>query len=215
VQIRNQPLTLQELRKGRILSTGETSAPRLRLLGIWGYKALNPIYLKTLLSAAVLGLSLHSVAQQPAIDAAAPVPPALRNAKTIFVSNAGADSGLFPQPFTGTPSRPYAEFYNELKALGRYELVDDPSAADLVLEPQLTAPSGPQSPNKQHGASDPLPMLRLVIYDRKTHYILWAVTESVEMAYLQKTHDHNLDNAVKTILTDFEIAAGIVPLKVP
>jgi len=180
-----------------------------------GDKTLNSSYLKIILPVAALGLSLHCMAQQPDANATAPVPSALRNAKTIFVSNAGADSGLFPQPFTGTPSRPYAEFYNELKALGRYELVDDPSAADLVLELQLTAPSGPQSPNKQHGASDPLPMLRLVVYDRKSHYILWAVTESVEMAYLQKTHDHNLDNAIKTILNDFEIAAGIVPLKVP
>ena len=176
---------------------------------------LNLRHLKLTLCAAALSLAAMSAAQQPDSDASGPVPPAIRNAKTIFVSNAGSDSGLFPEPFSGDPSRPYAELYNELKALGRYQLVDDPSAADLVLELQLTAPSGPQSPNKQHGASDPLPMLRLVVYDRKSHYILWAVTESVEMAYLQKTHDRNLDNAVKTILNDFEIAAGIVPLKVP
>ncbi|HEY2118708.1 MAG TPA: hypothetical protein VGH37_05940 [Candidatus Acidoferrum sp.] len=31
----------------------------------------------------------------------APVPPAILTAKRIFVSNAGADSGLFPHPFTG------------------------------------------------------------------------------------------------------------------
>jgi hypothetical protein len=33
--------------------------------------------------------------------ATAPVPPALGVAKTVFISNAGADSGLFPHPFSG------------------------------------------------------------------------------------------------------------------
>ncbi len=156
-----------------------------------------------------------AAAQQPDYSAPGPVPSAIRAAKMIFVSNAGSDSGLFPEPFSGDPSRPYNEFYNQLKAAGHYQLVDDPSAADLVLELQLTSPSGPQRPSKQNGASDPLPMLRLVVYDRKTHYILWAVTESVEMAFLQKTHDRNLDNAIKAILTDFEAAAGFPPPKAP
>jgi hypothetical protein len=31
------------------------------------------------------------------------VPPALLTARTVFVSNAGADSGLFPSPFSGDP----------------------------------------------------------------------------------------------------------------
>lgn len=50
-------------------------------------------------------------AQQPAPLAVAPVPPQLLNAKTVFISNAGADSGLFPYPFTGDPDRAYNEFY--------------------------------------------------------------------------------------------------------
>jgi hypothetical protein len=51
----------------------------------------------------------------------------------------------------------------------------------------LTAPNGPTNANKQNGASDPLPMFRLVIYDRATHYILWALTESIASALVQKT----------------------------
>lgn len=134
----------------------------------------------------------------------APVPPALRAAKTAFVSNAGSDSGLFPEPFSGDPARPYAEFYNDLKTTGQLELVDDPSAADLILEIRLVAPSGPSNPQKQKGASDPLPMLRLVAYDRRSHYILWTCTESVEEAFLQKTHDRNLDEAISRLTADFE-----------
>jgi hypothetical protein len=65
-----------------------------------------------------------------------------------------------------------------------------------VLELQLSAPNGPTNANKQKGASDPLPMFRPVIWDRTTHYVLWALTESKDPANLQKTHDRNFDDAI-------------------
>jgi hypothetical protein len=134
----------------------------------------------------------------------APVPAPLLSARKVFISNAGADSGLFPHPFSGDPDRPYNEFYADIKSWGRYELVNDPADADLVFELQLTAPSGPQNPSKQNGASDPLPMFRLTILDRKTHYVLWALTESVGSAYTQKTHDNNFDLALGSITDDLK-----------
>jgi hypothetical protein len=76
--------------------------------------------------------------------------------------------------------------------------------ADLVLELQLTAPNGPANANKVKGASDPLPMFRLVVFDRKTHYVLWAVTESIDVAYVQKTHDRNFDDALTLLVTDLQ-----------
>jgi hypothetical protein len=155
--------------------------------------------------------STIALAQQQAVTPVGPVPPALLNAKTIFVSNAGADSGLFPQPFSGDPDRPYSEFYAGLKAFGKFELVGDPSEADLVLELQLTAPNGPSKGSKVNGASDPVPMLRLVIYDRKSHYVLWAITESIEIAFLQKTHDRNFDQAIASLLNEFERVSGKMP----
>jgi hypothetical protein len=136
--------------------------------------------------------------------AVAPVPPLLYSAKKVFISNAGADSGLFPHPFSGDPDRAYNEFYAAVRAMGKYDLVMDPELADVVFELQLNAPSGPQDPNKQNGASDPLPMLRLVIYDGKTHYILWALTESIDPANLQKTHDRNFDMALRTLAEDLQ-----------
>jgi hypothetical protein len=131
----------------------------------------------------------------------APIPPKLLS-KTIFLSNAGADSGLFASPFSGGPSRAYDYLYRALAAGGTYNLVNDPAKADLVFEIRVTAPSGPQNPNKVNGASDPLPMVRLVIYDRPTHYVLWSITESVEQAYQQKTHDANFDHALDRLLND-------------
>ena len=132
------------------------------------------------------------------------VPAALLSAKTIFLSNAGADGGLFPQPFSGDPNRPYQEFYSMLQDAKQHQLVDDPSQADLVLKLQLNAPNGPSSGNKQNGASDPLPTFRLTIYDRRTHYVLWALTETIQVAMLQKTHDKNFDQALMNLAYDFD-----------
>jgi hypothetical protein len=154
------------------------------------------------------------LAQMPPYDQAGPVPPALAAAKTIFISNAGADSGLFPEPFTGDPARAYTELYAALKATGNYTLVSDPAQADLVLELRLFAPYGPTNQtnaNKQIGAADPRPRFRLVVYDGKTHYILWTVTSSIELAYLQKTHDRNFDIALTEILNQFLKIAGKPP----
>jgi len=139
-------------------------------------------------------------AQQPA--PAGPVPPLLAQAKKVFVSNAGADSGLFPHPFSGDQDRGYGGFYAGVKALGRFEMVSDPAEADLVLELQLTAPNGPKDADKTKGTSDPLPMFRVVIWDRRTHFVLWTLTESVDRANLQKTHDKNFDAAVAALVQD-------------
>jgi hypothetical protein len=139
------------------------------------------------------------------------VPSALLAAKSIFLSNGGADSGLFPQPFSGDPNRGYEGLYAALKTSGKHPLVDDPSQADLVLELQLTAPKGPSQGSKQNGASDPLPMFRLAIYDRQTHYLLWTLTESIDVAVLQKTHDKNFDQALLDLTFDFDQVTGKLP----
>jgi hypothetical protein len=149
-----------------------------------------------------IGLVAQQTAPVAAPTVAAPVPPQLLNAKKVFISNAGADSGLFPHPFSGDPDRAYNEFYAGVVSWGRYQLVASPEEADLVFELQLTAPNGPSNADKVKGASDPLPMVRLVIYDRPTHYVLWALTESVAPAALQKTHDHNFDEAVSELVLD-------------
>jgi hypothetical protein len=149
-----------------------------------------------------------ALAQEPATTPPAPVPSAIRSATKIFVSNAGGDSGLFPSPFSGDSSRGYNQLYAGFKANSQYQLVDDPSEADLVLELQVTAPNGPSNGSKVNGSSNPVPMLRLVIYDRKSHYVLWAFTQSIDIAFRQKTHDRNFDEALTAILLEFESLSG-------
>ena len=91
---------------------------------------------------------------------------------------------------------------------GSRQRADLPADADLVLELQLTAPNGPTNGSKVNGASNPVPMLRMVVYDRKTHFVLWAFTQSIEIAFLQKTHDRNFDEALSAILLEFEELSG-------
>jgi hypothetical protein len=141
----------------------------------------------------------------------APVPPALLAARNVFISNAGADSGLFPEPFSGDENRGYSEFYSSLKSSGAFSIVSDPSEADLVLELRLIAPYGPTNANKQNGAADPRPMFRLTVYDRKTHYVLWTVTQSIDLAFLQKTHDRNFDQALSAVVNSLLQVAGKAP----
>lgn len=163
---------------------------------------ITRLYLIACLGIGALLSECGLVAQEPGPVAMAPVPPALLSAKKIFISNAGADSGLFPHPFGGDPDRAYNEFYADVESWGRHLIVGDPAEADLVFELQLTAPNGPSNADKEKGASDPLPMFRLVIYDRPTHYVLWALTESIPAAAKQKTHDHNFDEALATLVLD-------------
>ena len=51
-------------------------------------------------------------------------------------------------------------------------------------------------------------MFRLTVLDRKTHYVLWTVTQSVGLAVLQKTHDRNFDDALAAVLNQFLAIAG-------
>lgn len=156
------------------------------------------------LSAALMS-PVAMVAQADAVGAApAPIPAELLSAKKIFVSNAGADSGLFPHPFSGDSSRGYNELFAALHGLSQYELVSSPAQADLVLELRLVAPNGPKDANKQYGSADPVPMFRLVVYDRPSHYVLWTFTDSIEIAFKQQTHDRNFDESISNLVAEFQ-----------
>jgi len=164
---------------------------------------MNKLLLGSTIGMALLA-AMAAAGQQTSPGAAAPVPAAILSAKTIFVSNGGSDAGLFPSPFSGDENRPYNEFYRALQADSHYQLVSDPAQADLVLELRLLAPYGPTNPNKAQGASNPEPQFRLEVYEGRTHYVLWTVTDSIRWAVLQKTHDRNFDDALSRVVKDFE-----------
>lgn len=145
-----------------------------------------------------------AAAQAKSNSSVVAIPPALANAKTVFLSNGGADGGLFPEPFSGDPNRGYVTLYNQLQVNGHLQMVLSPSEADLVMELHLLAPSGPHNPNKALGTADLLPFFQLVIYDAKTRFVLWTITEPIELAILQKTHDRNFDEALGKVADDIQ-----------
>ncbi len=73
------------------------------------------------------------------------------------------------------------------------------------------APPGSVSGSKSSGTGDALPAFKLVVYDRRSHYILWVLNQTVDKANLQKTHDKNLDAAVDWVVTQFMAAATGTP----
>ncbi len=142
----------------------------------------------------------------------APVPALILNSRKIFLSNDGADAGLFPHPFTGTQDRAYGYVYKALEANKRFDLVASPAESELVLELRLTAPSGSLGGDKKRGTVDALPNFTLTIYDRLTHYILWKISQTVDQANLQKTHDKNFDSALDLLLKQLDlVASGVTP----
>ena len=157
-----------------------------------------------LIAITLCAISAGARQQRSADVRLAPIPPAIFSAKKVFISNAGADSGLFPHPFSGSQDRVYNQFYAAMQKWGHYELVSDPTEADLVFEVRLTAPNGPANPDKVKGASDPLPIFYLAILDRKSHYTLWTLTESIGVANFQKSHDRNFDGALDALVVDLQ-----------
>ena len=137
-----------------------------------------------------------------------PVPVAITAGHKLFLSNGGADAGLFPHPFTGTQDRAYAAMYKLLSANPAYILVGSPAEAELVLELQLTAPAAAIG-DKKHGTEDPLPVFKLTVYDRPTHYTLWVISQTIDQANLQKTHDRNFDDALTLLGEQFALLKGV------
>jgi hypothetical protein len=48
----------------------------------------------------------------------------------------------------------------------------------------------------------------LSVVERKSHYTLWTVNETVQLAYLQKTHDRNFDDALAALVGDVQKISG-------
>jgi hypothetical protein len=152
--------------------------------------------LRIIICAALLS-AVAAHAQQPVIAPAGPVPSPILSAKKIFLSISPDDWGSSGINYSFYKS--YYPFYDQLyKALRDdtpFEVVADPFDADLVFETNMGGTS----------------VLRLVIYDRRTHFVLWILQEHIEPATLQKNRDKNLNNAVSAIILDFETIAGKAP----
>lgn len=156
---------------------------------------------------AAMCFAISASAQMPAYTKAGPIPPALISAKSVFVSNAGSTALLFggsgyPKLYAGDPNRAYTEFCAALKATGDFTLVSDPTEADLDLELRVDAYGSSESSGSE---------VRLVIYDRKSHYVLWTVSSDIGFAARKGGADKNFDAALTDVLNQFLEVTGKAP----
>jgi hypothetical protein len=145
----------------------------------------------------LLGLNPSLNAQQVKGPPPAPVPPQIRSAQKVFISNAGGESfeTVIDQiVFNGGPDRPYNEFYAAMKDWGHYQIVSSPADADLGLEISwVLSDTGLKLPV--------LGQLRLIVIDPKTNVPLWSFIEYVRGAILLSNRDKNFDQAMNTIMS--------------
>ena len=132
-----------------------------------------------------------SPAQQPADPPAASVPPQLLSARTIFISNA-TGQGFAP---AGVADLTYNEFYADMKAWGKYELVPRPGDADLILEIRYF-----QLPVK----SGIVEAFSVVIREPRTQTILWSASEPIQPYARASTERKNFDHALAAIVASLK-----------
>lgn len=130
----------------------------------------------------------------------APIPAPIPGAHSLFLANAGMDAFAL-QAFNeiGLPAtEPYDALYASLKSRGANPLINTPAAADLVLEIRSTAPFTASekevSWDFQRIAANTSWQFQisLTIYDAKTHFLLWTITEPIRPANLAGTWRKNI-----------------------
>jgi hypothetical protein len=133
-------------------------------------------------------------ADQKKDPAPAPVPAEITSAKRVFIGNGGADARFKALGIR----RAYDQFYSAMKDGGRYELVGSPTEADLVLEISFVSQL-----NRYGNDLMPVPLLRLVILDPKTHTTLWVFAEELEVSGLVGAHEEaKFDKAMDRLVAD-------------
>ena len=132
----------------------------------------------------------------------APVPSPLLNAKRAFISYEIGDVTAFPSDYSGGPERAYGEFYAQMKAWGRYQLVSDPKDADIIFAVRFVDP-----PNIAH------PQIRVGIMDSTARVSLWGFVEEVNFAFFKKHRDAAFTASVKQLIEDVKtlVVPGTAP----
>lgn len=146
----------------------------------------------------------------------APLPSAIANAKTVFLSNGGGNSLA------------YDAFYNAVKTWGRFEVVGSPDDAQLIVELAYrvedggtrtwtttngTATSYGNTTNysggtQVHSVRVPDPQLVLTIYDAKSKMSLWSTVDHRRLARLEKNREKETVNSAERIVEELKDRIG-------
>lgn len=145
----------------------------------------------------IIGVMSAGVLQaQSSRPYAAPIPTQINAASKVFISNAGGQCPSFGDTtFSGSPDRPYDEFYAAMKSWGRYEFARTPAEADLVFEINLTCELFPDAKKSATNAQ-----FRLLIFDPKTRIVLWGFTQRVPVALRLSNRDKNFEESMASLV---------------
>lgn len=144
---------------------------------------------------ALLVWCVTAAGQSSAPSSSAPLPSALASASKLFLGNAGDQENA-------DCLRAYNDFYEGISASGKYQVVLDPSEADLVLELHYEISLGQAVASHDTNAS--VRQFRVVLLDPKTHVVLWSLTERTNYALLQGNRNKNLDETVAKLVDDLQ-----------
>ena len=156
------------------------------------------------LPAAAQFRSDHSSAEVGINTVNAPIPAPLLKGKRAFISYEIGDVTAFPSSYSGGPERAYAEFYEQMKTWGRYQLVDDPKDADLIFAVRFVDPP-----------SIPHPQIRVGVMDSSARVSLWGFVEEVNFAFFKKHRDAAFTASVKLLITDVQSLLAPPPTTPP
>src|SRR5579864_4927055 len=134
--------------------------------------------------------------QQPAQAPAAPLPVQLMNAKRIFIANGAGDNDPSITRYTNGPDGLYNQFYADMKALGRFDLVSSSTDADVVLELMVDYAVFNQQV--------PYPRFRVEVRDSRSNVLLWSLSEPVNGAILAKSGRKNVAQALSKLADDLK-----------
>ena len=145
----------------------------------------------------------------------APLPSAIVNAKTVFLTNAGGSNLA------------YDEFYSQMKQWGKFQIVGAPDGADLIIDLSYHVENGGtrvwSSPTstydygsgewhtqqQTHSAQIVDPQLEMKVYDGKTKSLLWSAVDHRQLARKQKNRDKETVNSADRLLVQLKTRIAI------
>jgi hypothetical protein len=137
----------------------------------------------------------------------APLPTVVVNAKKIFLTNGGGSNLA------------YDAFYSDMKQWGRYEIVDSPDEADLIVELAYRVDRGGtrvwsstnsyDGTTQVHSAQMLDPQVTLTIYDAKTKNSLWSEVDHRRLARREKNREKETINSADRLVEDLKSRVSV------
>ena len=142
-----------------------------------------------------------AVAQSPSV----PIPSQFASAKSLFLGSGGA--AILGSREKEATAMLYSSASNALSSGSRYRLTGAPADADLYAVISIESFA-----NVINGNPPAPALIRLAVFDTKTHALLWNIDEPVDGAIRKVTFQKSIEESMAKIVIDLDsLAAGKLP----